>query len=205
MKKLFVVIIGLSLLSSVFAQEAKRPTLYLGLDGHFPFGEFASGSYDIADGAESYEKEGTFSPAPGFTLGIEVPISAYIAIRPTASVYSFNGTHYVALIDRPKMKLYEVRLGVDLIYYMSTIYSSGVYVIGTFGDNIEKLQVDRILFKERFNSTRLTAGVGMGYTFGEDQSMSLEAVISKSVSGVPPARPDFPELTAVRVSFGMKF
>lgn len=206
MKKLFVcIIIGLSLLSSAIAQEIKRTSLYLGVDGYIPFGEFASGSYDIADGAESYSKEGTFSPTAGFTVGLEIPISNYFAIRPTGSIYSFNGKYYVGSIDRPSMKLSEIRAGADLIYYVSGVYGNSFYFLGTFADNIEKLVVDRVDFKERFNSTRITGGVGIGYIFGYDQAMSIEAVISKSFSEEAPARPDFPNLSTVRVSFGIRF
>lgn len=205
MKNLFVVmIIGLGLVSSAYSQENQRARMYIGADANVPFSDFASGAYVIADGAETHNQEGTFSPALGFTLGVEIPIANFLAIRPTASVTAYNGTHYVALIDKPKMKLYELRVGADLIYYISGMEQSSLYFLATAADNIEKLSVNRILFTERFNSTRISAGVGAGYTFGLNQSMSVQAVVSNSVSGEPPARPNFPALSVVTISFGLK-
>ncbi len=204
MKNIFLILL-ISFALSASAQDNRNARLYLAADANLPFSDFASGQYDIADGAEMYNKEGTFSAAVGFTLGVEIPFSNNLAFRPTASVTAFNGTHYVALLDKPKMKLYELRVGADLIYYVSGMNQSSLYFLGTVADNIEKLEVNRILFTERFDASRISAGVGLGYAFGFNQCMSVEMAVSKSVSGNPPARPDFPALSVVRLSVGFKF
>ncbi len=211
MKKPFVFIV---LLLSAFFVEAqssyyydygyqKNTFIHISGDVLFPFGDFASSSYRLAEGADQYDQEGTFSPSFGGSIGVEVVVSNNFSLRPKVELASLKGNHYVGGFDSPKMVLVETRPACDLMIYFGRM--KDIYIFGTAGYSIEKLTVNRILFKERFNSQRVTAGGGIGYVFGFEKNLFVEASYLQSVSGAPPCSENFPELQITKVSLGIRF
>lgn len=181
--------------------------IMVAVDLNAPIGGFAKSDYQLSPGAENYKQEGSFKPAAGLRVGVEIPLSYSMSIRPTVGMVTYTGTHKVGDFDEPKMKLETVRVGVDGLFYMDGDNSGRTYGLVGISYDSEKLNVDRGAIQENFNAKRIAASVGIGRTFGghSGPQFAIEASLHQTLSGEMSGPKDFPKMQAVRLSLAIHF